>query len=190
METTKAKFDPELNRALWEKYITPAMMRYIRYRCFQLGGRSDREDIYQETLMMVYKNIHTYNPEYPLIPWLKKAGTFAAYWYAKKYRKLNLLREFELSHEPQARERKEVTLSQENYRDHFSDPIVTVLDKLSEYARRIFLLYLNGYSHPEISLMVPMKNFTRKGVSTVPFKSSVYLTKQHIRNSMRAAAAC
>ncbi len=190
METTKAKFDPEQNRALFEKYITPEKMRYISYRCHQLGGKSDREDLYQETLMRVYRSIHSYNPKYPLIPWLKQAVKFAACAYIEKYHKLNLLRKFELRHEPKARERKEVALTPENYREHFTDPVVSVLDKLSESTRRIFLLYLNGYSSPEISGMVPKKNFMGKSVTFDAFRACIRTTKKHIRNSMLAAAAC
>ncbi len=189
METKKAKFDPELNRALYDKYITPRILGYIRHRCYLLAGHNDWEDVFQDAQLHIYRYIHTYNPEYPLIPWLKRAAKFAMYWYCQKYRKLTLTRSFDECLEAQAHEPEEIALSPENYRDHFSDPVVTALDKLSESSRRVFLLYLNGHTSPDIHLLAPRKKSSGENTTLSALKFNLWNTKKHLRSAMLAAAA-
>ncbi len=110
MGTRKSNFDATRNRELFDKYITPCHLDFIRRRSFYIGGRRHGEDVYQEAQIGIFKYIHTYKPEYSLFYWLRRAVLFAFCAYIRKYRRFPLLYDFEGHREPLAYEPTEMIL--------------------------------------------------------------------------------
>ncbi len=183
LEAQRPKFDAERNRELFDKYVTPYLPS-IRRRCYFFGGRRDGEDLYQEAQIEIFRYIHTYKPEYSLFYWLMRGVKFAFCAYIRKYRKLPLPYDLTECREPKDKEQTRVILSPDNYREHFSDAIVAVLEKLTDPTLRIFLMYLNGYSTREIAEVVPKEKSTGGYVSFDGLKSNIFLTREYLRRAI------
>ena len=173
-----------LNQQLYEQYVSP-YTRLIYWICIKHSVcRYYIEDNYQEALTVLYKYIHTYDPERGEIkPWL---CTIVSRLVRKQNRThCNTINDYDLSqiaddycyYDVESSRRSDYLT---NYRLLFSDDILAALEQLNPVYREALLLYLSGYKMREIADISYMAgNLESRNTETV--KSRLHMARKHMR---------
>ncbi len=126
--------------ALYSKY--EARMYAI---CLRYAKESHAAlDILQEGFIRIFKGLHTYKGEAPLVKWMDRVMANVAIRYISKKQRISFKEDIQLERlSPQV----DSTLSQSNARD-----IMNLITQLPLGYRTVFNMYaIEGYSHKEIS---------------------------------------
>lgn len=114
----------------------------LRYtRC-----RDDAQDVLQETFIKAFEKRESFNPEYPIAPWLKKIAINAALQYARKNYKFILIENEEKFERAPEDEMTKESLSELKRR------LLAVLNQLPDGYRVVFNLFvIDNLTHKEIA---------------------------------------
>lgn len=131
---------PAAQRALVNR-CAPSMMSVARRYARNV---SDAEDILQESFVLIFKNIHTFDPEKGQFPaWVRKVVIHAALGY---YRKARYQQESYPENLPDSADTSEDVFSKISF-----DELIVHLNNLPESARQVFNLFvLDHFTHEEI----------------------------------------
>ena len=72
---------------LFLQKITPHIRRYVRKQWW--GDNTSDEDLVQDVLIAVHTNLHTYNTERPIMPWLRSIVTYKVADFLRKFSRWN-----------------------------------------------------------------------------------------------------
>jgi RNA polymerase sigma-70 factor, ECF subfamily len=108
------------------------------------NNREDKEDLFQDILMNLWRAFPTYKQEAKISTWMYRIGLNIAITRLRKQAKRQ---PFEPLHD----EAFEIISAEDNYLDEQSALMYQAIKQLSEIERAITMLYLENYSYKEIS---------------------------------------
>lgn len=190
------RFDNEVNpevaarrNALFEKYIIPHR-NLIYWVCIQWSDESENvEENYTMALTNLFRGIETYDPTRPIKPWIHFITKRFVMNINKARYDHNQLRDAssninvccdDLCDED---EPKWNVMCLDNYRDLYSDEVLTALDSMKPIYRDALLLQQAGYSLVEIADIEYKKGtLSSRNIDTV--KSRLFLARQYMKKKL------
>jgi DNA-directed RNA polymerase specialized sigma24 family protein len=144
------------------------------------------EENYTEVLVNFYRRIATYNSERPITTWLHivtKRQIAEIERKRKTHRDQEDGRDIEtfVDHVFSNGDPSSNTMNVENYREFYSDDVVTVLDQMKSLHRDALLLQEAGYSLKEIA-EIEFNKGTLKSRNIETVKSRLFLARQFLKN--------
>jgi RNA polymerase sigma factor (sigma-70 family) len=183
----KQQVSVESQNELFNQYVNP-YLDFIYWICIRYticGYYID--DNYNEVQLLLYKYIHTYNPERPLKTWLYAVVSRAVREMSRRHSVMASEKcEFDFSNfaDPDSwyydveSSRKADYLT--NYRLLFSDDVLWALEQLNPIFRETLLLSLAGYTMREIaSISYRAGNLEHLNEDTV--KSRLFLARKYMK---------
>lgn len=134
--------------------------------------REEAEDVFQETFIRIFQNIHQVRDVEHLEQWIKRIAVNTAVNYFHKHKRHQHVMEHNgFSH---SNDDYELILS------HFSDEqLIALINNLPDGYRLVFNLYeVEGYSHAEIAALL--------NISEVTSRSQLNRAKQTLKNKLKA----
>ena len=160
------KNNAQAQRALYDLHKVKWFMICLRYA----PNRADAEDMLQEGLISVFKDLKQYDPKRATFSaWSNKVMVNAALQYLRKWKNLNLNQHID-GYEEQFAENEDIvdTLS--------AKELNSFVQKLPDGYRVVFNLYvMEGYKHREIADLLSISENTSK---TQLFKAKKMLSNQ------------
>ena len=173
--------------ALFNKYVYPHR-NLIYHICIKNTNLEDNiQDNYNEVLLNFFKYVSSYNPERPIKTWIyavasrcifeleikrnqfKRTGEVGAIDIEEMADKLIDDYEINANH-----------IGTDNYRELFSDEILSALEEIKPMYRFPLLLQISGYKLDEITnIMYKSKLLKTPNVETT--KSRIFLAKKQLR---------
>ena len=160
--------DSKSQRELYEFFRPKVFGLCRRYtKC-----REEAEDVFQETFIRVFQNIHQVRDVEHLEQWIKKIAVNTAVNYFHKHKR-----------HQHVMERNGFSRSSDDYElilSHFSDEqLISLINNLPDGYRLVFNLYeVEGYSHAEIAELL--------NISEVTSRSQLNRAKQALKNKLKA----
>jgi RNA polymerase sigma factor (sigma-70 family) len=126
-------------------------MRYVRCP-------DDAKDVLQETFISIYRNMHQYDPNKPIKPWIQRITINSALMYIRKtYRYVLIENEAEFFEESSQDE------IDENLNEFSQEKLVQLLQNLPDGYRTVFNLYaIDGLNHKEIAEYLEISESTSR----------------------------
>jgi len=148
--------------------ITP-MLRALVYRHWW-GDNFSHEDILQDILLIIHSKLHTYNPDMPIMPWLRSIA---------QYRILDCVRQFKRKHSlnDPITDEDHVTYDQSTTnldaeRLENMDFVMHALDSLPKrQSRVVYMLKVQGMSIEEVSQQTGMSQSAVKVMAHRAYKA-------------------
>jgi len=140
-------------RALYEKYRVKWFMICLRYA----PDREEAEDMMQEGLISIFKEIKQYDPDKASFPaWSNKVMVNAALQHLRKWKKLKFnqsIDDYNL----------EIPQHEDTYGNLGAKELTAMVQQLPDGYRTVFNLYvMEGYKHREIAEMLSISENTSK----------------------------
>ena len=159
--------DQKAERALYDQYKTRWYMLSLRYS----NSRDEANDILQEGLIQVYKDLHQFNSDKASFStWSSKVVVHAALKYLKKSRWQN---EFTDIENVQKRDNSDLDV----YNKFATEELMRIIQNLPLGYRVVFNMnVIEGYSHIEIAKEL--------GISVGTSKSQLSKAKQKLRTQL------
>lgn len=189
---TDPELDPkvtELRNSLFEKYVAPYLNMVYKLCINYTYNSANVEENYTEVLVNFYRRIETYDPSRSIHTWLHIV-TKRQIAEIERKRKRDDNRDYD-----QDIEMYEGTVSNDsgelsgnamgidNYREFYSDDILSVLDEMKDIHRDAFLLQESGYSLKEIAEIEHNKGALKsRNIETV--KSRLFLARQFLKKNL------
>lgn len=189
---TDPELDPkvaELRNSLFEKYVAPYLNMVYKLCINYTYNSANVEENYTEVLVNFYRRIETYDPSRSIHTWLHIV-TKRQIAEIERKRKRDDNRDYD-----QDIEMYESTVSNDsgelsgnamgidNYREFYSDDILSVLDEMKDIHRDAFLLQESGYSLKEIAEIEHDKG-TLKSRNIETVKSRLFLARQFLKKNL------
>lgn len=189
---TDPELDPkvaELRNSLFEKYVAPYLNMVYKLCINYTYNSANVEENYTEVLVNFYRRIETYDPSRSIHTWLHIV-TKRQIAEIERKRKRDDNRDYD-----QDIEMYEGTVSNDsgelsgnamgidNYREFYSDDILSVLDEMKDIHRDAFLLQESGYSLKEIAEIEHDKG-TLKSRNIETVKSRLFLARQFLKKNL------
>lgn len=169
---------------LFNKYVIPHK-NLIYKLCIRYSFHpQDVEDNYSEALVNFFKYIETYDPDRSIQTWLHIVTKRFVLDLNNRRSAIRRNDDIDVCHLAGAITDddgpREVFLGTDNYRDHYSDEILTALNRMKPIYREALLLQQAGYKLTEImEISYRNGNLRTKNIETV--KSRLFLAKQQMR---------
>ena len=110
------------------------------------------EDYLQDSWLQIYKNFSTYNPELPLLPWIKRVTINVCLQQLRK----NKIQECQL-------ELDVIDYSPNAIDELSNEELLKLIDKMPMTNRTVFNLYvIDGFSHAEIAELLNISENTSR----------------------------
>ena len=173
--------------ALFNKYVYP-YKNLIYHLCIKHTGQPDHIlDNYNEVLINFFKYVSSYNPQRSIRTWIYAVTTRCLFEIENKRNRFKRTGDVGVLDLEQIAEnvidestRSANYISPDNYRELFSDDILSALDELKPKYREALLLQLSGYSLDEITEIL-YKNESLKRPNIETTKSRIFLAKKQLR---------
>jgi RNA polymerase sigma-70 factor (ECF subfamily) len=129
-------------RTIYKDYSAMVLGIALRYtRC-----RDDAQDVLQETFIRAYEKRNTYQPKYPISPWLKKIAINAALQYVKRTYKLTLIEQEEHLNQIVEPETEYINI------EELKQKLIKILNRLPNGYKVVFNLFvIDNLTHKEIA---------------------------------------
>lgn len=174
---------------LYNRYVAP-YYNMIYKLCIKYSHRPcDVQENYTEVLANFYRRIETYDPTRPIHAWLHTV-TKRQVWALEKRRQAHIDKgnddydtdDFADSI-PDDSHISGKAMSIDNYRDLYSDDVLSVLDELKPIHRDALLLQQAGYNVNEIAEIEHQRgNLKSKNIETV--KSRLFFARQYLQHNL------
>lgn len=173
--------------ALFNKYVYPHR-NLIYHICIKNTNLEDNiQDNYNEVLLNFFKYVSSYNPERPIKTWIYAVASRCIFELESKRN------QFKRTGEVGAIDIEEMAdkliddyeinanhIGTDNYRELFSDEILSALEEIKPMYRFPLLLQISGYKLDEITnIMYKSKLLKTPNVETT--KSRIFLAKKQLR---------
>jgi len=147
------KNNARAQRALYEKYRVKWFMICLRYA----PDREEAEDMMQEGLISIFKEIKQYDPDKAGFPaWSNRVMVNAALQYLRKWKKLKFNQSIDDYN-------VEIPVQEGIYDKIGAKELTAMVQQLPDGYRTIFNLYvMEGYKHREIAEMLSISENTSK----------------------------
>lgn len=177
----------EKRTALFNKYVYP-YRNLIYHICIKNTGSQDYiRDNYNEVLINFYKYVSSYNPQLSIKTWIYAVATRCIFCIENKRNRfqrtgdvgaidLDQIAESVLDEDDQTANH----ISLDNYRELFSDDVLSALESLKPTYREALILQLAGYKLEEITKILHEKG-SLKSANVETTKSRIFLAKKQLR---------
>jgi RNA polymerase sigma-70 factor (ECF subfamily) len=108
-------------------------------------NEDDRQDLYQEISIQIWKSLHKYNDKYKMSTWLYRISLNVAISYYRK----NVRREG--TNIPLSEEISQMQESDNSEKEHNLNLLEQFISELNDLDKALMLLYLEDKSHAEIA---------------------------------------
>ena len=159
--------DKRAEQALYDRY----KQRWFRL-CLRYGrNRSEAEDIMQEGLMSIFKDLKQFNPQKGTFKyWSNRVLVNAALRYLKKHHWQQSFADLEVA-------ASELTISENILQQITAKELTQVIQKLPSGYRVVFNMYaIEGYSHREIA--------EKLNISVSTSKSQLFKARRMLRQQL------
>lgn len=185
--------DPKVadrRNALFQQYVAP-FYNMIYKLCIKYSFSShDVEDNYTEVLVNFFRMIESYDPNRPIRTWLHICTKRHVYALERKRQVKSIpicddndIDTFEDLLPCDNEHISENTMGIDNYRELYSDDVLSVLDELKPIHRDAFLLQMAGHSLKEIA-EIAHRNGTLKSKNIETIKSRLFLARQYLKRHL------
>ena len=177
----------EKRTALFNKYVYP--YRNLIYHIYikNTGNQDNIRDNYNEVLINFYKYVSSYNPQLSIKTWIYAVATRCIFCIENKRNRfqrtgdvgaidLDQIAESVLDEDDQTANH----ISLDNYRELFSDDVLSALESLKPTYREALILQLTGYKLEEITKILHEKG-SLKSANVETTKSRIFLAKKQLR---------
>lgn len=177
----------EKRTALFNKYVYP-YRNLIYHICTKNTGNQDNiRDNYNEVLINFYKYVSSYNPQLSIKTWIYAVATRCLFCIENKRNRfqrtgdvgaidLDQIADSVLDEDDQTANH----ISLDNYRELFSDDVLSTLESLKPTYREALILQLAGYKLEEITKILHEKG-SLKSANVETTKSRIFLAKKQLR---------
>lgn len=163
--------------------ITPMLRAIVRRHWW--GDTFSHEDIVQDILLIVHSKLHTYNPDMPIVPWLRSIA---------QYRILDCVRQFKRKQERIVpMEDDNVTFSIADTDKDIEDVenmdfVVHALSTLPErQARVVYMLKVQGLTIEEVAQETGMSQSAVKVMAHRAYKSLAKFSQGQLKQGRKNA---
>ena len=125
----------------------------------------DREDLFQEILIQLWKSIHQFQEKSKISTWIYKVALHTAITYLKKSKK-------HIDHKDNIKETIDYHQLPERYDEEDYNRLYVAISRLSKVDKAIILLYLEKHNYQEISNLMGISE-TNVGVKINRIKSKL-----------------
>lgn len=175
----KQEIDIQTRNELFKQHISP-LLDYVRLVCkARARSPNDVDDLYNESLTILFKGIHTYNPSYPIKPWV---ATVVRNHIRKRNTTWKQMTDEYVDIEGIASNLfyYDWELDQ-NFNDELPQTMMTALDMLVPAQRAAIMLMLQSYTVDDISRKLfesgLIKNRNENVAKTLLFRAKKNLSK-------------
>ena len=177
----------EKRTALFNKYVYP-YRNLIYHICIIKTLLLDNiRDNYNEVLINFYKYVSSYNPQLSIKTWIYAVATRCLFCIENKRNRfqrtgdvgaidLDQIADSVLDEDDQTANH----ISLDNYRELFSDDVLSTLESLKPTYREALILQLAGYKLEEITKILHEKG-SLKSANVETTKSRIFLAKKQLR---------
>lgn len=196
IQKAKQRIDNEINpdvaarrNALFNQYIVPHK-DLIYWCCIQYSDSSENvEENYTLSLTNLYRGIETYDPTRPIVPWIHcvvkrfvfniNKDRYTERQLQEANRDVNICCDDIYDNDSV----KWNMMNLDNYRELYSDEILSALDEMKPTHRDALLLQQAGYSLIEIANIEYEKGtLSSRNIDTV--KSRLFLARQYMKKKI------
>lgn len=131
-------------------------------------NEDDRQDLYQEISIQIWKSLHKYNDKYKMSTWLYRISLNVAISYYRK----NVRREG--TNIPLSEEISQMQESDNSEKEHNLNLLEQFISELNDLDKALMLLYLEDKSHAEIADIL--------GISASNVSTKAGRIKERLRN--------
>lgn len=177
----------EKRTALFNKYVYP-YRNLIYHICIKNTENQDNiRDNYNEVLINFYKYVSSYNPHLSIKTWIYAVASRCIFCIENKRNRfqrtgdvgvidLDQIVDSVLDEDGQTANH----ISLDNYRELFSDDVLSALESLKPTYREALILQLAGYKLEEITKILHEKG-SLKTANVETTKSRIFLAKKQLR---------
>lgn len=190
-QSVDADCDPEViarRTALFNQYVMP-FVNMIFKLCKEYSWRPENvEENYSEVMVNFYRRIETYDPDRPIRAWIHTCVKHQV-WACEKQRQIHNNKDYDNDIEDYEEELladdhvSSNVLGIDNWREHYSQDIIDVLDELKPRHRDALILQESGYSLKEIA-EIEFKKGSLRSPNTETIKSRLRLARQHLKSRL------
>lgn len=174
--------------ALFNQYILP-FVNMIFKLCKDYSSHPDNvQENYSDVLVNFYRRIETYAPNRPIRAWIHTCVKHQV-WASERQRQVHNNKDYDNNIEDYEEELladdhvSSNVLGVENWRQHYNQDIIAVLDELKPRHRDALILQEAGYSLKEIAEIEYQKG-SLKSPNIETIKSRLRLARQHLKNNI------